>query len=138
MGIFFPFLLVMGFVLVACTFFGLPAFAAVMSVLACLMAGLSAGLAGILYLTNCRQINYETAFRLSFLTGVGVVAASLVAWTAMLDLSAGGLTTDLVANLWYVSSRLAFGSFAVALLTFGSWMALVFFGRKADPSNKKQ
>jgi hypothetical protein len=75
-------------------------------------------------------MNYETAFNRSFIGGGAVVATIILAWTAVLDLLAGGLTSSWVANLWHVSLWCACCSFLIGLGTMVTWGVLVFRNRK--------
>ncbi len=110
---------------------GFVAFSVGMAALACVMAGLAAGLIGTLVLTNVYKMNYETAFTRSFWSGTALAAFIVAVWTAVLDLLAGGLTTALVAHLWLVSLDCAFYSFIVAVVTIVIWGVMIFTnGRK--------
>ncbi len=131
MRLFFLVLFLAG-LLVVCEVFGLVAFSVVMAALACFLAGCTAGLAGTLVLTNVYKMNYETAFTCSFWSGIAVMVSIVTVWTAVLNLLAGGLTTALVANLWFVSVWCALSSFIVAVVTMVTWGVMVFTNGRKD------
>jgi hypothetical protein len=118
------------------SYYGQLASAICISILASGIGGLTAALIGILVLTNFFRKPYESAFNRSFLCGTALVAVVIAAWTAVLDLMAGGTTTGLAANLWHVAPRVALTSFAIAVITFGTWLSLVFSQRRSDPNDK--
>jgi hypothetical protein len=114
-----------------CIFGGLTTFSIVSAILGVIMAGLASGIAGILILTNVFKMNYETALNRSFISGAALAAVVILLWTAVLDVSAGGLTVALVPNLWYVAIRVAATSFGLAVATMVTWGVLVFGSRKS-------
>jgi len=128
MLLFFTFL-ILGVLLLFCELVGMIAFSVVSAALACLMGACTAGLASIV-ITKLHKTNYATAFNRSFIGGAAVVATIILAWTAVLDILAGGLTTSWVANLWYVSLWCACCSFLVGLGAMVTWCVMVFRNRK--------
>lgn len=117
----------------SCMWFGLPAFSVIMALLACLIAGLTAGFVGTLVLTNKYATNYEVAFTRSFWSGIALSATVVVGWTATLNLLAGGtLLSGLVANLWTVSLDCAIGAFGLLFLSVAVWAVMVFGRRRTD------
>ena len=127
-----PFLfifLILGGLLLFCEYVGMVAFSVVVAALACLMGACTAGLASIV-ITKLHKMNYATAFNRSFIGAAAVMATIILAWTALLDMLAGGLTTSWVVNLWHVSLWCACCAFLVGLGSMVTWCVMVFRNRK--------